>query len=174
MTVTVAVDRAAAFDVFTRETDLWWRKGFAYRVAGRHPGTLLFEPRQGGRLFETFETTSGPQTYEYGRIKVWQPPARLVFEWRNSNFERSEVTEVEVLFDEIESGNTRVTLHHRGWASLAPRPSRAPRPRRRRSQPHDRPLVGRSSSARCVSLPRSSRAATRRDLSHTLSCNVDC
>lgn len=119
VTITVAVDRAATFDVFTRETDLWWRRGLAYRVAGRNPGTLTFEPREGGRLFETFDTSSGRQTFEYGRIKVWQPPSRLVFEWRNANFAAAECTEVEVLFDEIDSG-TRVTLNHRGWAALRP------------------------------------------------------
>lgn len=119
VTVTVAVDRAAAFDVFTRETDLWWRRGFAYRIAGRNPGTLMFEPREGGRLFEAFENSSGKHVFEFGRIKAWQPPSRLVFEWRNANFKDSECTEVEVLFDEIGSG-TRVTLHHRGWASLRP------------------------------------------------------
>lgn len=124
VTVTVAVDRAAAFDVFTRETDLWWRRGLAYRISGRNPGTLMFEPRQGGRLFESFESAAGTQVYEYGRIKLWQPPERLVFEWRNTNFVTGEVTEVEVLFDEVPSG-TRVTLHHRGWASLRPdHPSR--------------------------------------------------
>jgi hypothetical protein len=119
VTINVAVDRAAAFDVFTRETDLWWRRGLAYRVGGRHPGTLMFEPREGGRLFEAFDTDSGKQVYEYGRIKVWQPPARLLFEWRNANFVGAEVTEVEVLFEEIGHG-TRVTLHHRGWAALRP------------------------------------------------------
>jgi hypothetical protein len=119
VTVTVAVDCAAAFDVFTRETDLWWRRGFAYRVGGRNPGTLMFEPHEGGRLFESFESKSGAQVFEYGRVKVWQRPSRLVFEWRNANFKDSECTEVEVLFEAIESG-TRVTLHHRGWASLRP------------------------------------------------------
>ena len=117
VTVTVAVAPAAAFDVFTRETDLWWRRGLAYRVGGRHPGTLMFEPRVGGRLFESFDTDGGKQVFEYGRITVWQPPSRLVFEWRNSNFVDSEVTEVEVLFEAVDAG-TRVTLHHRGWAAL--------------------------------------------------------
>jgi uncharacterized protein YndB with AHSA1/START domain len=120
VTITVAVDRAAAFDVFTRETDLWWKRGPMYRMSGRTPGTLIFEPREGGRLFESHDSPSGKQLFEYGRIKVWQPPERLVFEWRNANFAANEVTEVEVLFDEIDAGNTRVTLHHRGWASLRP------------------------------------------------------
>lgn len=119
VTITVAVDRADAFDVFTRETDLWWRRNVRYRVGGRESGTLMFEPREGGRLFESFTRGGETKVYEYGRIKVWQPPARLVFEWRNSNFAPNEVTEVEVLFDEIASG-TRVTLYHRGWASLRP------------------------------------------------------
>src|SRR5262249_1545853 len=119
VTITVAVPPAAAFDVFTQETDLWWRRGLAYRISGRHPGTLLFEPREGGRLFEKFKTDNGDQVYEYGRIKIWRPPGRLVFEWRNANFAAAEATEVEVLFEEIASG-TRVTLHHRGWSSLRP------------------------------------------------------
>jgi len=119
VTITVAVDRAAAFDVFTRETDLWWRRGVRYRVGGREPGTLMFEPKQGGRLFESIERAGETKVFEYGHIKVWQPPQRLVFEWRNANFAKGEATEVEVLFDEIASG-TRVTLHHRGWSSLRP------------------------------------------------------
>ena len=86
VTVTVAVDRAAAFEVFTRETDLWWRRGPAFRIGGRNPGALLFEPCEGGRLFESVERAGATHVHEYGRIKVWQPPARLVFEWRNANF----------------------------------------------------------------------------------------
>ena len=117
VTVSVAVEPAAAFEIFTRETDLWWRRGIAYRVAGRHPGTLMFEPRQGGRLFEAFDSAGGKHVHEYGRITVWQPPSRLVFEWRNANFKDSECTEVEVLFDATPDG-THVTLHHRGWSSL--------------------------------------------------------
>lgn len=117
VTVSVAVDPSAAFEIFTRETDLWWRRGIAYRVAGRHPGTLMFEPRQGGRLFEAFDGAAGQHVHEYGRITVWQPPSRLVFEWRNSNFTGSECTEVEVLFDATQDG-TLVTLHHRGWSAL--------------------------------------------------------
>ena len=119
VTITVAVDRAAAFDIFTRETDLWWKRGPAYRISGRSPGALVFEPREGGRLFESADSPSGKQLFEYGRIKVWQPPSRLVFEWRNANFAKDEVTEVDVLFDEIADG-TRITLLHRGWASLRP------------------------------------------------------
>lgn len=117
VTVTVRVAPEVAFEVFTRETDLWWRRGAKYRRAGGRPGVLAFEGGAGGRLFESVETVSGTQMFEVGRILAWEPPHRFLFEWRNANFAPEEKTEVEVLFQEIASG-TRVTVHHRGWASL--------------------------------------------------------
>ncbi|MGD9599722.1 MAG: SRPBCC domain-containing protein [Steroidobacteraceae bacterium] len=115
--VMLAVSQADAFDIFTRETDLWWRRGLRFRAGGRAPGALHFEPGVGGRLFEEFEGTSGPQLVEFGRVTVWEPPVRLVFEWRNVNFAPGEKTEVDVRFEEAPSG-TRVTVTHRGWAAI--------------------------------------------------------
>ena len=40
----VRVPIADAFEVFTLEIDQWWRRGPAYRVGGKHPGTLHLEP----------------------------------------------------------------------------------------------------------------------------------
>ena len=117
--VTVDVPPADAFDVFTRETDLWWRQGPRYRMAGRHPGTIAFEPRAGGRLFEQWTSPAGPRARDIGTILVWDPPARLVFSWRNSNFSASESTEVEVRFEPTRRG-TRVTVEHRGWSAIRP------------------------------------------------------
>jgi uncharacterized protein YndB with AHSA1/START domain len=119
VSVFVAVKPADAFAVFTEETDLWWRRGLKYRLAGRRPGVLCFEPGVGGRLFESFETESGTQVYETGRITVWEPPRRLVVKWRNANFASNESTELEVLFEPSGTG-TRVTVNHRGWAALRP------------------------------------------------------
>lgn len=119
VSVFVAVEPDDAFAVFTEETDLWWRRGLKYRLAGRRPGVLCFEPGVGGRLFESFETESGTQVYETGRITVWEPPRRLVVKWRNANFASNESTELEVLFEPSGTG-TRVTVNHRGWAALRP------------------------------------------------------
>lgn len=119
VSVTVGVDPASAFDLFTLETDLWWRRGLRFRAGGRSPGTLHFEPRPGGRLFEEFAAAAGPQLVEFGRITIWEPPQRLQFEWRGVNFAPDERTEVDVRFEPIASG-TRVTVVHRGWASLPP------------------------------------------------------
>jgi len=112
----VKVPQATAFEVFTQEIDLWWRKGPKFRF-GRQPGALTFEPSLGGRLFESFPSESGTHVREVGRVTVWEPPARLVFTWRNVNFADDESTEVEVLFEPSESG-TLVTVQHRGWGAI--------------------------------------------------------
>jgi uncharacterized protein YndB with AHSA1/START domain len=117
VSISVAVEPSLAFAIFTQETDLWWRRGLRYRLVGRRPGSLCFEPGVGGRLFESFETRSGTHVHEAGRVTVWQPPSRLVFTWRNANFAAEESTEVEVLFEPTTTG-TRVTVRHRGWAAL--------------------------------------------------------
>jgi len=131
VSVLVAVEPAIAFEVFTKETDLWWKRGLRYRVAGKRPGTLQFEEGVGGRLFETFETGSNVKVFENGRVTAWEPPSRLMFEWRNANFAPGERTEVEVLFEPSASG-TLVTIQHRGWAAVRP------------DHPADGPVVGRS------------------------------
>jgi len=117
VSVRVGVSPADAFAVFTEEIDLWWRRGLRFRASGRSVGTLILEARPGGRLFERFDATGTTQIVEVGRIRTWEPPSRLVFEWRNLNFAPHETTEVEVRFDATESG-TIVTVEHRGWAAL--------------------------------------------------------
>lgn len=119
VTVSVDVPPDVAFDVFTRETDLWWGRGRRYRVGGTSPGVLSFEPRAGGRLFEQYESASGPRAHDIGTVLVWEPPTRLVFEWRAANFAPAERTEVEVRFEPTRRG-TRVTVEHRGWAAIRP------------------------------------------------------
>ena len=39
VTVFVEAPIDIAFTVFTEETDLWWRRGMKYRIAGKRPGT---------------------------------------------------------------------------------------------------------------------------------------
>ena len=119
VSVTVSCDRATAFSIFSEETDLWWCKGPRYRIAGRSPGVLRFEPGEGGKLVESFDTASGPQEFVTGRVIAWNPPQRIQFEWRGVNYAPGESTLVEVLFDETPTG-TRVTVHHSGWAMLPP------------------------------------------------------
>jgi uncharacterized protein YndB with AHSA1/START domain len=114
VTTFVAVAPRDAFEVFTQETDRWWRKGPRFRLSAKGNGVLRFEGRAGGRLVETFE--DGAELVS-GKVLVWEPGRRLVFEWRARDFGPSDRTEVEVLFEAINDG-TQVTLEHRGWAAL--------------------------------------------------------
>lgn len=118
VSVLVAVEPSEAFEVFTAEIDSWWRHGLKYRL-GRDRSVVGLEPKLGGRLFETFHTKEGERTRETGRVTVWEPPSRLVLEWRASNFKGEEKTEVEVNFEASRSG-TLVTVEHRGWLGIRP------------------------------------------------------
>lgn len=117
VTVTVDVDPTLAFDLFTREINLWWRRGPRFRNAMDDRGIIAIEPGVGGRVFESFDDGHAEHVIEIGRALVWDPPRRLVFQWRNSNFAPGEHTEVEVEFQPSASG-TRVTVIHRGWSLL--------------------------------------------------------
>ena len=117
VTVSVAAPRELAFEVFTTEIDLWWRRGLQYRHFGGERALIAIEPHEGGRVFES-SCADGP-VHEIGRVLDWQPPRRLRFEWRLSNFAPGERTEVEVLF-ELEGVGTRVTVIHSGWDTIRP------------------------------------------------------
>jgi uncharacterized protein YndB with AHSA1/START domain len=119
VSVLVGAPPAEAFSIFTEEIDRWWKHGMAYRL-GKDRSVLHLEPKVGGALYEAFETKSGAsKTKRTGTVLVWEPPARLVFEWRAVNFRDDERTEVEVLFEDSPSG-CLVTLTHSGWTAIRP------------------------------------------------------
>jgi uncharacterized protein YndB with AHSA1/START domain len=119
ISVSVAVAPHAAFEIFTRDIDRWWRRGVKFRQAGRRGGFICVEPRAGGRLFESIDGERGPQVFEVGLVRVWEPPRLLVFSWRNANYSDGEYTEVEVEFSAAAEG-TLVAVTHRGLAALRP------------------------------------------------------
>lgn len=119
VSVLIPADPEETFRIFTEEIDQWWRRGRQFRVAGQRRGFIRLEPGVGGRLFESFESKSGEKVVQTGEVQVWDPPHRLVLEWRNVNFRADEATEVEVEFAKRRSG-TLVTITHRGWESIRP------------------------------------------------------
>ena len=88
-----------------------------FRNAGPRRGIVCLEPGLGGRLFESIEGEGTTHVVELGRVEAWDPPRRLAFSWRASNFAPHESTRVEVEFAEQRSG-TLVTLTHSGFAAL--------------------------------------------------------
>ena len=118
VSIRLTVPPARAFELFTARVDDWWRKGPKYRMRADKGGRMRFEPGQGGRLVEVYDEAAG-DLLEIGRILVWRPGERLVFEWRQPEFTPDQVTEVDIAFAAIQGG-TRLTLEHRGWGTLPP------------------------------------------------------
>lgn len=99
------------FDVFVGEIGQWWRPNGLFQTAPRAPGRLAFEPGEGGRLTEML---ANGKVFEIGRITAWEPPARLVFSYRQANFPPDLQTDVEVRFEAV-GEETRVSVEHRGF-----------------------------------------------------------
>jgi len=114
VSVRVKASPERTFEIFTRDIALWWTPDPLFSFTPRSPGTLAFEPYEGGRFTETLPAG---KVFEIGRIRVWQPGERLVFGWRQATFRPGQETEVEVTFESV-GAETRVTVVHRGWASV--------------------------------------------------------
>ena len=108
VTTLVAAGLELTFTVFTEELDLWWRHGSRHRTQGDR-SMLRLEAGVGGRLLEY----GGVEATVLGEVLVWEPPRRLVLQWRRGHDE-GQGTEVDVRFA-AEGAGTRVTIEHRGW-----------------------------------------------------------
>ena len=100
-----------AFAAFVGEIAAWWRPSLLFQTTPRAPGRLTFEGGEGGRLIETL---ANGKVFEIGRVLAWEPPARLVFSWRQASFPPDLATEVEVRF-QAAGEETRVSVEHRGF-----------------------------------------------------------
>jgi uncharacterized protein YndB with AHSA1/START domain len=122
-TVTIDCTAEHAFRVFTEGIGTWWplhTHSISVMDDGSGaPETAVMEPRVGGRLYE--RTRDGREC-DWGIVLVWDPPTRIVLEWRVNR--DNPPTEVEVRFSRDGDG-TRVDLEHRGWerypADVGPR-----------------------------------------------------
>jgi uncharacterized protein YndB with AHSA1/START domain len=110
-TIVVSASAERAFQVFTEEMSTWWP------LASKHIGkaeakTVVMEPFVGGRWFE--RGVDGSEC-DWGTVRTWDPPRRLVLSWEISSDWRHDPsiqTEVEVRFS-TEGTSTRVDLEHR-------------------------------------------------------------
>jgi uncharacterized protein YndB with AHSA1/START domain len=107
---------ARAFEIFTKSGGAWWPRG---KTPARNPHVdLVIEPKKGGRWFERDE--EGMET-QWGKVLDWDPPRRLVLGWQLNHqfrFDPSVLTRVEILFEELPGGVTRVSLEHRNLERL--------------------------------------------------------
>jgi uncharacterized protein YndB with AHSA1/START domain len=114
------------FRLFTEHIGAWWPTERFSRTADGEFGDgatverLVFEPKQGGHLYEV---ASGGRTASWAEVLVYDPPHRIVLAWK-PNDRPEPPTEVEVRFLP-DDGGTRVELEHSGWARLGERATEA-------------------------------------------------
>lgn len=109
----ITVQRTAkeAFELFTR-MDRWWPFK-QYSISQDRTERCVMEPRVGGRVYEVRDDG---ETFDWGRVLIWEPPRRLVLAWHPGR-EPETAQEVEFQFTDL-GGVTRVDLEHREWARL--------------------------------------------------------
>jgi uncharacterized protein YndB with AHSA1/START domain len=116
LTVTLPPERA--FALFAGDIGRWWAPGM--HIAPEPFAEIVIEPRSGGRWFE--RDAAGAEC-DWGEVLDWNPPHRLLLGWKidaGFAFDRDLVTEVEVIFEDVPDGGTRVTLTHRNLERFGP------------------------------------------------------
>lgn len=104
-----------AFDVWAKKTSMWWPP--THTVSGEAGVDVIFEPWEGGRIFER---DPGGEEVEWGTVTVWKPPQQLSYLWRIRTDEAS-ATDVDIQFMQQADGSTRVEIQHVGWERLGER-----------------------------------------------------
>lgn len=106
----VALDPAAAFELFTAGLGAWWPLE-SHSVWQEAAAGVRFEGRVGGRVVEI---GPGGSECNWADVLAWDPPERFVLSWHPSP-EPVAASTLEVRFRVVEAGKTEVTLEHRGW-----------------------------------------------------------
>jgi uncharacterized protein YndB with AHSA1/START domain len=114
-----------AFRVFTEDFDRI--KPREHNMLGVEIAETVFEPREGGRVFD--RGVDGSE-FQWARVLAFEPPDRVVISWDlNPQFQiesdPAKASEVEVRFIAEGPERTRVELEHRhldrhgeGWTSM--------------------------------------------------------
>ncbi len=117
--VRVEAPQIVAWQVFTEQMGRWWPLD-SHKIGKAKAIDAIIEPRVGGRWYEQGDDGS---TCDWGRVLVWEPPARLVLSWDISadwQYDRNLKTEIELRF--LPQGkDTRVELEHRHLDSYGAR-----------------------------------------------------
>ena len=117
-TVLLAKPPAESFALFTERASDWWP---ADRRHTKDPNSVITLASTG-----RFSERSGAHEVQLGKVRVWDPPRRLLLDWFPGT-DAEHPTEVEITFTP-EGDGTRVTVQHRPLpVSAALFEGRAPR-----------------------------------------------
>lgn len=117
--VEIDVDPGRAFEIYANEIGRWWPRD--HHIGEAELEDIVIEGAEDGRVREIGVDGS---TCEWGHVKVWEPPHRLVVAWQlNERWQfdpdRGHASEYEVTFVEV-GGRTRVTVEYRNFENHGP------------------------------------------------------
>ena len=98
--------------MWTTRFTQWWPSG--HSASGDPDTVVTLEPGVGGRIFE--RTPDGVEI-DWGEVTAWEPPRRLGYLWHIGR-ERTDATDVEVVFADAGDGTTELQIVHSGWERL--------------------------------------------------------
>jgi hypothetical protein len=101
-----------AFRTWTEKFSGWWPRG--HTVSGSDDVEIVFQPRLGGRIYE--RTSDGAET-PWGEVTRWDPPTRFGYRWHLRR-DRSDATDVDVVFVHLGADRCRLEIVHTGWERL--------------------------------------------------------
>jgi uncharacterized protein YndB with AHSA1/START domain len=102
------------FELFTRQFGQWWPLHAPYSVFGEAAASCGMETKVGGELFEI---SAAGQRCVWGRLTLFDPPAKLQFTWFPGRTEDTRQI-VDVTFTPVDDEHTRVDLEHSNWQTL--------------------------------------------------------
>jgi len=108
--ITVRLDPAGAFDLFTREMSRWWPLR-THSCAADSAVSVQVEPRVGGQVMEVARDGSRAP---WGTVLAWEPPRRFAMTWHPMS-DPAQATRIEVSFTAHSGGGCEVELVHSGW-----------------------------------------------------------
>jgi uncharacterized protein YndB with AHSA1/START domain len=117
-TVTVGLPIDKAFEVFTASMTTWWPHEF--HIGRVDVAEVVLEPGVGGRWFE--RGVDGSEC-DWGQVRLWEPPNRVVFTWQiNGSFQfdpdPEHASEIDARFTADGPGQTTVDVEHRLFERL--------------------------------------------------------
>jgi uncharacterized protein YndB with AHSA1/START domain len=110
LTVDLAIEQAFRF--FTESFNAWWPR--EYHIGQTDIAEAVLEGRVGGRWYERGVDDS---ECEWGHVRVWEPPHRLVVTWQINGYwqydpDPAHASEVEIRFTAEGPNETRVDVTH--------------------------------------------------------------
>jgi hypothetical protein len=111
LSLEVACPAGQAFELWTRRIGTWWPPD--HTVSGERDFVVL-DGAPGGRIYE--RTADGVE-HEWGRVTLWEPPARLGYSWYIGRT-AADATFVQVSFVPVGEQRTVIEIEHRGWERL--------------------------------------------------------